>query len=682
MKISGCWLALSVVLSLASPARAQQSGMVAGTVIDDRTEQPIRGVTVYAENQSTVAETDADGRFTLSVPSGRQTIIASVTGYALVTTDIDVATAPVDVTFRLSEGAGRYTDLVTVSASAGGESDSVPGATSLYGRRLENLRGGVLDDPLRAIQALPAATANDDFYSEFAVRGNPFHYVGMVVDGVPTRYLLHSVNGVPDGGSIAMINSDTLGSVSLFPGSYPQHTGRHMGGEVDLATRDGRRDRFHGRAGVSGTSAALLGEGPIAARGSWLLSVRRSYLDYLVKRFDPGAGFAFGFVDAQAKATYDVNVRHQVSATVLLGRAKFGDDDPRIGINELREAMSRAWLMSLSWRYLPSTRFAVTQRVFSTGLRYDNNNRDGVTLDRARSTEFGWRADATFSPSPHLVFEFGGDAQRLTGRRAIQFQLPGKVGLAPLTDYDQRAGAGSAYGQGRFSLGSRLTVTPGARVDHWTLTGSTTASPWVNAELRLSERTRLLGGSGIYRQFADLDTVFGIQGGGRDLHPERALHIDAGVEHALGRQTRVLFNLYARHERDVLWTRGAEPYLTSAGTISQRSFTAPWVNALRGNARGAEIVVRRDTAAGFSGWAAYAYGHLRYTDTVTGRASGAMRISGIRCRSMAITGSRAVPASARGTDTAPTIRWSGTSASLRPHWASSRSSTAVRSSSD
>src|SRR5215470_8926157 len=128
MNRSRCWCALLVVLSVASPARAQ-SGTVAGIVIDDRTEQPISGVTVYAENQSTVAETDADGRFTLSVPSGRRTIIASVIGYAAVTTDIDVATALVDVTIRLSE-AGRYTDRVTVSASAGGESDSVPGATS------------------------------------------------------------------------------------------------------------------------------------------------------------------------------------------------------------------------------------------------------------------------------------------------------------------------------------------------------------------------------------------------------------------------------------------------------------------------------------------------------------------------------------------------------------------------
>ena len=275
-------------------------------------------------------------------------------GYALLSTDIEVADAPLDMTIRLSEGAGAYSERVTVSGSLRGESDSVPGSTSLHGRELENLRGAVLDDPLRAIQALPSATATDDFYSEFAVRGNPFRYVGLVVDGVPTRYLLHTVNGVTDGGSIAMINSETLGSVSLLPGSYPQRTGRHMGAEVDLATREGSRDQFHGRAGLSGTSAAFLGEGPIAGgKGSWLVSVRRSYLDYLIKRIDPEAGFAFGFVDAQAKVAYDVSPRHQVSITTLFGRAVFEEGDPDIGDNEIRTGINRAWLTSLSWRYLP-----------------------------------------------------------------------------------------------------------------------------------------------------------------------------------------------------------------------------------------------------------------------------------------------------------------------------------------
>jgi hypothetical protein len=615
MKTSRFWSAF-FVLCLGARAVAQ-TGTVTGIVIDDRTDRPIKGVSVYAEHQSIVVETDAAGRFSLVLPQGPQTIVASVIGYALLRTDVDVAQAPLEMTIRLSEGAGAYAERVTVSGSLGGESDSVPGSTSLYGRELENLRGAVLDDPLRAIQSLPSATATDDFYSEFAVRGNPFRYVGLVVDGVPTRYLMHSVNGITDGGSIAMINSETLGSVSLLPGSYPQRTGRQLGAEVALETREGSRDEFHGRAGLSGTSATFLGEGPIARdKGSWLLSVRRSYLDYLIERIDPEAGFAFGFVDAQAKATYDLNARHQVSITALMGRAKFDEGDPGIGVNEIRTGISRAWLASLAWRYLPGPRFAITQRLYSTGLRFDNDNRDGATLDSARFAEIGWRADASFSPTSSVVVEFGGDAERLDGRSSIVRELVG--GPVVLNDFDERSAAGSAYGQVRMALGSRLTVTPGARVDHWTLTRSTTASPWINAELRLSDRTRLRGGSGVYRQFPDLDAVYGIHGGGRGLQPERALHADAGVEHTLRRQVRLLFTAYARQEKDVLWTPGSEPQLTSAGAISPGSLDAPWVNTLRGEARGVEIVVRRDATDGFSGWAGYALGRLQYTDTRTG----------------------------------------------------------------
>lgn len=615
MRRVGCFVLFVSCLSATASAQTQN---VSGIVIDDRTGEPIKGALIYVEGASAYTETDATGHFTVMVPRGRQTITASVIGYALLSTDVDVADAPLDMTFRLSEGAGAYTERVTVSGSLRSESDSVPGSTSLHGRELENLRGAVLDDPLRAIQALPSATATDDFYSEFAVRGNPFRYVGLVVDGVPTRYLLHSVNGISDGGSIAMINSDTLGSVSLLPGSYPQRTGRQMGAEVDMTTRDGSRDGFRGRAGLSGTSAAFLGEGPLAGgKGSWLASVRRSYLDYLIKRIDPEAGFAFGFVDAQAKAAYDINPRHQVSVTTLLGRAAFEEGDPDIDVNEIRTGISRAWLATLSWRYLPSSRIAITQRLYSTGLHYDNDNRDDATLDSARFTDLGWRADASFSAATRLVLEFGGDVTRLGARNLIARQLSSATGPVPVSAYDEHSSAASAYGQTRIAVGSRLTVTPGGRVDHWSLTSATTASPWVTAEVRLDERTRLRAGSGIYRQFPTMEEVHGLQGGGRALRPQRALHLDAGLERTLPHQTRLLFNVYARRERDVLWTPGAEPRLAD-GTIDRGAFDAPWVNDLNGEARGAEVVLRRDATGRFSGWAGYAYGRLRYTSAATG----------------------------------------------------------------
>ena len=111
------------------PAQAQtgsaqaQTVTVGGIVIDDRTEQPIKGVAIHAENQSIVTDTDSNGRFSLVVPRGKQTIAASVIGYALLRTDIDVGEAALDMTIRLSEGAGAYTERVTVSGALRRESD-------------------------------------------------------------------------------------------------------------------------------------------------------------------------------------------------------------------------------------------------------------------------------------------------------------------------------------------------------------------------------------------------------------------------------------------------------------------------------------------------------------------------------------------------------------------------------
>jgi hypothetical protein len=296
----------------------------------------------------------------------------------------------------------------------------------------------------------------------------------------------------------------------------------------------------------------------------------------------------------------------------------FEEDTPNLGVNEIRTGISRAWLSSVSWRYLPSSRWAITQRLYWTGLDYDYDNPSGAALDSARFNRLGWRADGSFTPAKRAVVEFGGDFEHLDGRSDIHRQISDAGGPVALSGYEEQSRAGSVYAQVRIDVHPRVTVSPGGRLDYWRLTGSRKASPWVNAEWRVSERTRVRGGSGLYRQFPDLDQVFGIRGGGLDLQPERALHLDAGIEQALPGQTRVLFNVYSRRERHVMWTPGAEPRLSSRGAILLGAFDAPWVNALSGEARGVEVVVRRDATGRFSSLAGYAFGRLKYTDTGTG----------------------------------------------------------------
>jgi len=643
------FLTLAFVLRCDAPAQARQvsreapppgpTATLRATILDDRTGLPITQVQLTLENDRTPAENPAglalrapqsasegltrpgpppawlllgDGVFAVAVSPGRKTVVASAIGYAVAKVAIDVMDdGATDVIIRLEEGPGSYTEHVDVIGTPGQSSAGEPaGSMTLFGRDLQNLRGAILDDPLRAVQSLPSVSATDDLYAEFSVRGSGFRHINVTVDGIPTKYLMHTVNDVVDGGSVTMINSETLGSVQLLPGSYAQKAGRQIGAEVDMLTRDGNRERFKGRAGLSGTSASFLGEGPLPrARGSWLASVRRSYLDYLIKQIDPNAGLAFGFVDGQAKVRYDLTSHHSLELTTLLGRAVFNGDD-RGDVNDTASARSRSWLSTLSWRYASNRRLALTNRVYVTGLDFDNDNPLGDSLDTARFTHLGWRTDGTLAASGTTIVEFGGDAQALSGRHTRRAAPPMDATLILAGDYDANATTVSAYVQ-TVTTWSRLTLSPGVRADRWGLTDATTASPWLNVSFRAWPGTTIKLGSGVYRQFPEFDQVYGLNGGGAQLQPERAVHLDVGLEQRLSSPITLLATAFARRESDVLWIPGSETRMVN-NRIVGASFTAKWANALNGEAHGGEIVIRRDSPTGWSGWAGYAYARLHY----------------------------------------------------------------------
>src|SRR5262245_61488683 len=243
--------------SVAAPA--QQPAIVSGTVLDARSGQPLKDVVVSFGDPAMSATSDANGHFELTIGPGTYELTLSLVGYALHRQAVTVTSGEnPPLSIRLSEGAGQFEERVTVQGDSADRSRAAPAGVSVYGRELQALRGVTLDDPLRAVHALPSVAATDDFYSEFAVRGSSFRHVGLIVDGVPSRYMMHSVYGVPDGGSITMINSDAVGSLSLLPGSYPQQWGRHVGAQMSIDLREGDREKFRGRAGLSGTSATIL----------------------------------------------------------------------------------------------------------------------------------------------------------------------------------------------------------------------------------------------------------------------------------------------------------------------------------------------------------------------------------------------------------------------------------------
>src|SRR4051812_1345460 len=527
-------IAVSCFLTLSRAVSAQQPGIISGRVIDGRTGAGLDKVLVLIENGGPSTQTDATGAFRIApITAGSHKLFVSVVGYILVRKIVQVpAGGAIEVTIPLSEGTGTYTETVTVAADPFPRADPGVAAQQVLGSAdIQNLRGVLADDPLRAVQVLPGVSAADDLRSEFSVRGSPFTHLNITVEGFSTPYLLHTVRAVEDqssSGSVAMINSDVLEDVTLLNGGDAERYGGRAGAGGDFPLREGSRERRRGRGAargprapgfggrapgppqhgclVSGTSASVVGEGPLgrAKRGSWLVSARQSYLQLLVERvFDESDGFNFGFSDTQGKLVFDLSSSQRVEFTVLAGHSKLEERREDLDTQDLFTGRNGSVIGIGSWR-LTRARGVFTARVLSSFNEFSNRTLDDVKLDDGHDKEVAGRLEGSVALARHVQAESGIEADVVDEMRFRQ-RFNGALGhYRTINDFHGRATRSGAYAQLRFTAGP-LTVMPGGRVDHWTLTDETTASPWVQGEWQLPHSMFLRGGTGVYRQFPEFE---------------------------------------------------------------------------------------------------------------------------------------------------------------------------------
>jgi carboxypeptidase family protein len=612
-------------------AAAADSGSIRGVVVETSGGAPIRGVSVRLRSSGRTVLTDDEGRFEIGeVPPGEHELYVSAVDFILVKRKVTVAADGVaDVTIALTDGTGAYAETVDVSARPPmtRHEPGVAGEQTLGSRELQQLRGTLTNDPLRAVQSLPAVAAGDDFRSEFAVRAAGPQQMTFTFEGIATPFLLHTVQQVHDSGSIAMVNGDVLDEVTLLTGAYPQRHGNRTGAEVDFRMREGSRDRMQTHLSVSAIDASGVAEGPIgsAKRGSWLVSARKSYLNLIVDRLYPDQNVSFGFVDAQAKAAYDINTRHQVQVAMTAGVSRFGRDPSLIGAGNLRDADNRSTMTVGTWRYVPSATATLTQRVAAVQNTFRNVSRDGVDLDSGDAHDLVYRADLSSAPSAGTLVEAGGELRRSTVVGREQRLANGRFQLRDA--FNSTAIASSAYGQIRLTHTPRpqasddrpaaaWSITPGARVDYFSLSGRASASPWLLGVAPIGRRLSVRGGIGVHRQEPEAAEMLGTRGS-RGLRPERAYHADVGIEGRIGSTARWQMTVYNREDRDLLRLPQSEMRVAN-GLLLNASLTTTYVNALDGTARGVEWLVERHAANGFSGWASYAFGSATYRDRTTG----------------------------------------------------------------
>lgn len=617
--------ALTLVLAAAwtSVFAQERTGVVSGHVLNSRGNEPLALVQVTLTDTAFSAVTDEQGAFRFEgLSAGTYELQTTLVGFSRIRQPFTLAAGEAkafDVVMTLS--TITLTDSTSVTAGVFDAIGGTSGGFTVGTEETRNLASVLADDPLRAVQRLPGVTANDDFSSEFAVRGAPFDRVGLYLDGVLLHSPLHTTDGQAANGSLAAFSGELIDDMTLYQGVWPVRYSDRTAGILAVETRPGTREAFRAQVSASASNGGLLAEGPLGhlKRGSWVVAVRKSYLQYLLNRIDFGdePPLAFAFADAQGRLDFDLSSQYTFTVTVLDGsssvdRTRF---QKSLGPNTVMTSGFRTSLVNAGLRYT-SPHLLLMHRVAWSGERGHVANRDALPLSRQHFGSLTARTDATVISGTRRSIDVGGLIQREQSD-GLSTQLVYAPELLTSRDqYDGAAVQAGAYGQASLDFG-RIDVAFGARVDGHSIVRRAVASPYASLAFRPLPATKVQVSCGSYGQFPQLSQIRSVFAQGA-LVPERAAGCEASIEQRLDERTRVRAEFYDREDRHLLARPGLDPRVDSQGAVVLATPAAALLNAQSGSSRGVQLFLQRRSANGFTGWASYSYGRAVTTDETLG----------------------------------------------------------------
>ncbi|MCY3736561.1 MAG: hypothetical protein OXG13_09195, partial [Gemmatimonadaceae bacterium] len=416
-------------------------------------------------------------------------------------------------------------------------------------------------------------------------------------------------------GFFSTFNPDAIKDVQLYKGAYPAKYGRTLGAVLDVANREGNRQRFSGRGGISLISSRLLAEGPIDG-GSWMAAGRRTYLEPVlgaVRAFDVDIPLSYYFYDFNGK----INQRRgddTFTLSTYLGqddlRAEFFREDDqedvedsfadlRWGNRAVTARWTRVFSPDLFGHFMAAGSYyesVLDFSVFNTPFTVVNSIRD---LSLKGDLDYFAHRDHTLTLGFlatlyrfHFAQSFNGEEQDDLRQGSVLLSAYVQDEWEPDPVTRLRLGGRGAW----FSEGRRLHFTPRLSLSR-----------------ALTEKVRVKAAGGMYRQYLQLITTEGFTGGDGwvplddSVEPGRSWQGVMGAEWNPSRTWQFTVEGYYTDLANLVVLDTAVAADSEAGN-SEEIF----VSGGTGWARGVELFLQRRSGP-LTGWVGYTLGWTRRT---------------------------------------------------------------------
>ena len=368
-------------------------------------------------------------------------------------------------------------------------------------------------DVIKTLQLLPGVSSGTELLSGFYVHGGDGSDNLFLLDGVPIYQVSHLL------GLFSSFNSDVIGSMDFYKSGFPARYGSKMSSVVDVTTRHGDFNEYHGLFSLGLIDGRLQFEGPLwKGKTSFNVGLRRTWTETLtipvfavINHYNKPdrRGGRYAFSDFNVKVTHRFSDSNILSANFYSGRDVFKAKMDNIYKDyqnyELRDIMnaSLAWgniLGSLNWDY------EFNDRMSMKSIAYYSGSLSNLSF-AVREIDKGENTDYTSGQYNHSnvhnmgiksdVFHKAGDRQKLRYGATAQFHiyapnataktdvsLGGKTytNVAYADSLRYNTVEASVYGEDEIAVTEDLSVNAGLRYSIY----GTSEKVWHSLEPRLA----------------------------------------------------------------------------------------------------------------------------------------------------------------------------------------------------
>ncbi|MEH6657088.1 TonB-dependent receptor [Leeuwenhoekiella marinoflava] len=298
----------------------QERHKLSGVILDDL-GQPLLGANIYIQEISTGAVTDENGYFSMWLPEGNYTLIASYLGFENQTLNITLKS---NKNLNISMLANNQTlDEVVITQNTKALNIKKP-QMSVNSLSAEEIKGMPVvmgeADPLKSLLTLPGVTSSGEASSGFNVRGGAADQNLILLDGAPIYSDSHLF------GFFSVFNADAISSLDLYKGGIPSRFGGRVSSILDVHQKTGNYEDLHINGGIGLISSRLTVEGPIKKeKGSFMVAGRTSYAHLFLKLADNENSAKF--YDLNTRLNYKLNENNSLHFSGYLGNDIFDISD-------------------------------------------------------------------------------------------------------------------------------------------------------------------------------------------------------------------------------------------------------------------------------------------------------------------------------------------------------------------